>query len=88
MSEAVGTGRGASAGQVFGNGDCNLSGFTRAEDAQLAQAMYNARHESLSGEDRLRFLESDTNADGHLDMEDGAAIVWIYMHENEEEKKG
>ena len=36
----------------------------------------------------LRFLESDTNADGHLDMEDGAAIVWIYMHENEEEKKG
>ena len=88
MSEAVGTGRGASAGQVFGNGDCDLSGFTRAEDAQLAQAMYNARHESLSGEDMLRFLESDTNADGHLDMEDGAAIVWIYMHENEEEKKG
>ena len=88
VSEAVGTGRGASAGQVFGNGDCDLSGFTRAEDAQLAQAMYNARHESLSGEDMLRFLESDTNADGHLDMEDGAAIVWIYMHENEEEKKG
>lgn len=88
VSEAVGTGRGASAGQVFGNGDCDLSGFTRAEDAQLSQAMYNARHESLSGEDMLRFLESDTNADGHLDMEDGAAIVWIYMHENEEEKKG
>lgn len=88
VSEAVGTGRGVSAGQVFGNGDCDLSGFTRAEDAQFAQAMYNARHESLSGEDMLRFLESDTNADGHLDMEDGAAIVWIYMHENEEEKKG
>ena len=86
VSEAVGTGRGASAGQVFGNGDCDLSGFTRAEDAQLAQAMYNARHESLSGEDMLRFLESDTNADGHLDMEDGAAIVWIYLHE--EEKNG
>ena len=36
----------------------------------------------------LRLLEGDVNADGHLDMEDGAAIVWIYLYEEEEEKKG
>lgn len=80
---AVGTGRGMSAGQVYGGGDCDLSGFTRTEDAQLAQAIYNARHESLSGEEMLRFLESDVNADGRVDVEDGAAIVWLYLHEEE-----
>ena len=55
--EAVGIGRGASAGEVYGGGDCDLSGYTRTEDAQLAQAMYNARHESLSGDGMLRLLE-------------------------------
>ncbi len=34
------------------------------------------------------FWRGDVNADGHLDMEDGAAIVWIYLYEEEEEKKG
>lgn len=83
---AVGISRGMHAGDVYGEGDCDLSGYTNTEDAQLAHAMYNAQHESLSGEDMLRLLESDVNADGHVDMEDGAAIVWITLDHDEEEK--
>lgn len=85
---AVTASRGMSAGDVYGGGDCDLSGYTRTEDAQLAHAIYNAQHESLSGENMLRLLESDVNADGHVDMEDGAAIVWITLYHDEEEKNG
>ena len=85
---AVGTGRGMNAGDVYGGGDCDLSGYTNTEDAKLTRGIYNAQHESLSGEDMLRLLESDVNADNHVDMEDGAAVVWIILNYDEEENNG